>query len=168
MKLPLPILLFLICIIFIGCLNNFPEEELIEEINSGTYKVNGTQVELRYDFPWPSWGGEEVILSRDTTKIKFTIEIEYPEGKQDTVRFDGLVGANAGEHRSVFGGGCIFPECYADAKLTNSQLKFDLGAPSGAYTGLGYLKAETLILETNFEYRAIGIDYDLQGEKVED
>jgi len=87
MKLPLPILLFLICIIFIGCLNNFPEEELIEEINSGTYKVSGIQVEMRFDFPWPSWGGEEVILSKDTTDIEFMMEVKYEKGRQDSVRF---------------------------------------------------------------------------------
>lgn len=78
-------ILLLSVLMLSGCLGDLLESR-IKEINSGTYKVSGIQVDLTYDFPWPSWGGEEVILSRDTTKIEFTIEIEYPEGKQDTVR----------------------------------------------------------------------------------
>lgn len=159
-------ILLLSVLMLSGCSGDLLESK-IKEINSGTYKVSGTQVELRYDFPWPSWGGKEVILSRDITEIEFTVEIAYPEGKQDTVRFNGLEGADAGEYQAVYRK-CSNPKCYADAKWIDSELTFDLSAPSGFYKGRGFLESGTLILETHFEYRGTGIDYRLQGEKVDE
>jgi hypothetical protein len=148
-----------------GCSGDILESQ-IKEINSGTYKVSGIQVELRFDFPWPSWGGKEVVLSRDSTEIEFTVEIEYPKGKQDTVRLDGLVGANAGGYQAV-NQNCTHPSCYADAKLSDSELSFDLSGAGGLYHGVGWLGAEKLTLETRYEYRGTGIEYVLEGEKIE-
>lgn len=160
------LILVLLSTILFGCSGNLPESK-IQDINSGTYKLSGIQVELRYDFP----GGEDSIRSRDTTEIEFTVEIDYPSkplGKQrkDTVRFDGLIGADAGEYQAA--PGCLPPFCDAYAKIKGGELTFDLLRPGGRYYGRGFLGAETLILETHFRYRGIGIDYHLQGEKVED
>lgn len=161
------LVLFLIAVLS-GCSGNFLESK-IQELNSGTYKVSGIQVELKYDFPWPSWGGDEVILSRDTTEIEFTVEIEYPDrvlatGKADTVHFCGLHGADAGEHTLAFRY-CTPPFCYTTARLIDGELTFDLVTSSGSYVGHGFLGAERLILETHFEYRSIGVDYSLQGRE---
>ncbi len=150
-------------IILTSCSGDLVETK-IKEINSGTYKLSGTQIKTIYVFPW---GEENEIMSSDTTQIEFTVEVEYPKGRKDTVRFEGLEGANAGEYQAV-NKNCTHPSCYADAKLSGSELKFDLSAPSGAYTGHGYLGAETLILETKNRYRGEWVYYDLQGEKVED
>jgi hypothetical protein len=171
MKKILPILLLSVLVLS-GCLNNFPEEELIKEINSGTYRVSGIQVELTYDFPWPSWGGEEVILSRDTTEIEFMVEIEYPKGvlargKADTVHFRGLEGSDAGEHTIAFTY-CTPPFCYTVARLIGDELTFDLTTSSGFYVGRGTLGAEKLTLETHYEYRPTGVDYFLEGEKIDE
>lgn len=158
-------LLLFLCLLLFGCSGDLLESR-IKDINSGTYKVSGIQVELRFDFPWPSWGGKEVILSRDTTEIEFTVEIEYPKGKKDTVRFDGLVGANAGGYQAV-NQNCTHPSCYADAKLSDSELSFDLSGAGGLYHGRGSLGAENLTLETRYEYRGTGLDYFLEGKKID-
>ncbi|NBC04275.1 MAG: hypothetical protein GVY20_11285 [Bacteroidetes bacterium] len=79
-------LIFFLCLSLFGCSGNLLESK-IKEINSGTYRVSGIQVELTYDFSWPSWGGEEVILSKDTTDIEFMMEVKYEKGRQDSVRF---------------------------------------------------------------------------------
>lgn len=139
----------------------------LKEINTGTYLVTGTEIQLSYDFPWPAWGGEEVILSRDTSYIEFTIEIEYPEGKQDTVRFSGLEGANAGEYQAV-DWGCTHPACNTDANLNGSKLTFDLYGTDGTYTGSGQLGGGHIFLDTFFEYRNVGIVYNLEGTKIEE
>ena len=153
----------LLLLILSGCSGDLVETK-VKEINSGTYKLSGTQIKTIHVFPW---GEDNEVISSDTTQIEFTVEVEYPEGKQDTVRFEGLEGANAGEFQAV-NKNCTHPSCYADAKLNSTELKFDLSAPVGAYTGHGYLGAETLILEAKNRYRGDWVYYDLQGEKVEE
>lgn len=154
------------CFQLIGCSENFLDAK-IKEVNSGTYHVNGTQINLTYGFPWPSWGGEVVILSSDTSFIEFTVEIEYPPAKKDTVRFKGLEGANAGEYQAVRRM-CAHPSCFADANLDGVELTFAFGSPGGTYTGTGLLGGGRLILETHFVYRSVGIDYFLEGRKIDD
>lgn len=156
----------ILCFLLAGCSGNSLDSR-IEKINSGTYHVTGTEIHLRYDFPWPSWGGEEVILSRDTIFIEFTVEIEYPPGKKDTVRFKGLEGVNAGEYQ-VLEPGCFAPRCFADVNLSGTELIFAFGSPSGTYSGKGQLGGERINLETHFEYRNVGIDYFLEGTKLDD
>ena len=160
------IISLILCLLLTGCSENFMDAK-IKKINYGTYHVTGTQVKLKYDFPWPSWGGEEVILSRDTSYIEFTVEIEYPPAKKDTVRFKGLEGANAGEYQAVRRM-CAHPSCFADANLDGVELTFAFGSPGGTYTGTGLLGGGRLILETHFEYRSVGIDYFLEGRKIDD
>ena len=150
-----------LCMLF-GCSDNFPESKT-RDVNSGAYQLSGTQVEKHYQFPW----GEDNVYSRDTTEIEFMVTVEYPHEREDTVRFEGLEGANAGEYHSV-NSNCTHPSCYADAQLISEELKFNLSAAGGSYTGEGFLGAGTLILETHFRYRGIGIDYYLQGEKVQE
>lgn len=149
-----------------GCSGNSiePNSERTDNI-SGTYFLHGTKVQLTYQFPWPSWGGEIVILERDSTEIAMTVKVNLLEEKQDSVRFTGLEGVNAGEYQSV-NRNCTHPSCYGDAKLTDAELSFDLHAPYGFYTGSGFLENETLILETHFEYRQVGIDYYLKGIRI--
>ena len=149
------ILFIILWITVIACSGDLLETK-VKEVNSGTYKLSGTQIKTIYVFPW---GEDNEVISSDTTQIEFTVEV--------TVRFKGLEGANAGEYQAV-NKNCTHPSCYADAKLNGTELKVDLSAPVGAYTGHGYLGAKTLILETQNRYRGEWVYYDLQGEKIEE
>lgn len=164
----------IVVIFLIGCFSTACSDSSVksktepsEDNISGTYFLHGTKVQLTYRFPWPSWGGEIVILERDTTQIAMTVRVNLLEEKQDTVRFTGLEGVNAGEYQSI-NRNCMHPSCYGDAKLMNGELSFDLHAPSGFYIGGGFLEEETLILQTHFEYRGIGLDYDLEGVRIDE
>lgn len=158
--------IFLSVIVF-GCSDNStnPGAEISEDPISGTYFLHGTKVMLRYDFPWPSWGGDIVILEADTIQTTMLVKVELLEEKQDSIRFTGLEGVNAGEYQSV-NQDCTHPSCYGDAKLTNGTLSFDLAAPYGFYIGTGTLNEGRLTLDTHFEYRPTGIDYHLEGERI--
>lgn len=134
---------------------------------SGIYFLHGTKVQFTYQFPWPSWGGEIVILDSDTTEVNMTVKLNFLKEKQDSVRFIGLEGVNAGKYQSV-NRNCTHPTCYGDARLTNGELSFDLVAPTGFYIGGGFLEEETLILQTHFEHRQVGIDFDLEGVRISD
>lgn len=160
------LLILVLGAVLFGCSNNSVEPEPEDPI-SGTYFLHGTKVQLIYRFPWPSWGGEIVILDRDTTQVTMTVRVDLLQEKQDSVRFTGLEGVNAGEYQSI-NRNCTHPSCYGDAKLINGELSFDLHAPYGFYIGGGFLEQETLILQTHFEYRQVGIDYDLQGVRIDE
>lgn len=158
-----------------GCSNNSlepdsnpdPEPEVPIDSISGIYFLHGEKIQLRYDFPWPSWGGEEVILSRDTTRIAFTVAIQMVEDKQDTVQFFGLESVNAGW--SIFPPDCTELYIYcAYAKYTDHILEFDFSSPDGTYLGTGTLADSSLTINSHFEYRDIGIDYDLQGIRIDE
>lgn len=162
-------ILFFLSLFFITCSDGSTKSEtnLPENPISGTYFLHGTKVNLKYQFPWPSWGGEIIILETDTTQIAMTVKVGLPEEKQDTVRFTGLEGLNAGEYQSV-NRNCSHPSCFGDAELKNGELFFDLSAPYGFYIGRGTLEDGKLILQTHFEYREIGIDYYLKGTRIDE
>ena len=143
-----------------------PKKEETENTLTGFYFMSGTLIETTYGFPWPSWGGDENIISVDTSKIAFTIYIEETM-RQDTLLFTGLEGANTGEQY-------VFPfkcdnhpiEC-AYAHLQGNQFELNLLSPAGEYIGSGIFKDDALALESFFEYRSVRIDYSLNGIKVE-
>lgn len=144
-----------------------PEPEKPEDTVSGIYYLHGTKIQIKYDFPWPSWGGEEVILSQDTSQLAFTTTIKLLENKPDTVQFFGLEGANAGW--SVFPQNCSELHIYcAYATYRGHILELDLSSPDGIYIGKGTLKDGKMTLDTHFEYRHTRLDFKLEGEKVEE
>lgn len=169
MKSILPIFFFLLGSLLISCSDNStkPEPEISEDPISGTYFLHGTKVKLRYDFPWPSWGGDVVILEADTTQTTMLVKVKLLEEKQDSVRFTGLEGVNAGEYQSI-NQDCTHPSCYGDAKLMNGELSFDLSGAGGLYRGTGTLENGKMTLNTHYEYRPTGIDYHLEGERIDE
>lgn len=153
-----------------GDIENKPEHShdgLRPEVLSGVYFLHGTKVELEYDFPWPQWGGEEVILSADTSQVAFIVNVRMVEGKQDTIQFFGLEGANAGAE-AVFPLNCSnLPETCVYAKSATSVIEFNIREPNGVYTGTAAFSEGKMTLNAHYEYRPDGIDYKLQGMKVE-
>ncbi|MDZ7718274.1 MAG: hypothetical protein U5K72_05575 [Balneolaceae bacterium] len=166
-KIIFPFLLFLV--FYSGCSENPSESdpEPVDEI-SGVYFVHGEQVNLTYDFPWPSWGGDIVILSRDTIETSFTLEIKLVENRPDTIRFFGLHGANDGK-KGALPWTCdeFTPFDCAFANLTGSEFVVDISSPLGTYDAMGKLENGEITLDAHFEYRGIGIDYSLKGVKVQ-
>lgn len=170
MKQILLFIAFLLSLGLLGCSDNFLEST-IKDANTGTYQLRGTQIDKKLCYVC-SVGEEGEVLSADTTEIEFTVEIEYPtgvlaSGKPDTVHFRGLLGADAGEHTLAFSY-CTPPFCYTKARLNGAELTFNLVTPGGRYAGSGYLGAGKLTLETQYRYRGIGVDYFLEGEKIEE
>lgn len=145
--------------------NHEKNEDSIE----GAYFVHGTIIQYKYDFPWPQWGGEEVILSTDTTQIAFTVNIFLVEDNADTVQFYGLEGVNSGEN-NVLRQICdeMPSECAFATLNSNGEFAFFYETPGGEYTGTGILKKASISLDTFYEYRDTGIDYQLTGQKIKD
>lgn len=158
-------ILLLPVLILTGCSGNLVETR-VQQVNSGTYQLKGVQIEKQLCYIC-SVGEEGHVMSTDTTEIEFAVEVEYPKGKRDTVRFRGLEGADAGEYTATSRSYCTPPYCYADAKLRGSELTFNLESVGGYYGGRGFLGAGELALETQYRYRGIGVDYFLEGEKID-
>ncbi len=160
-----------VLIILSGCSGSSvsPEQdELKDDTISGIYFLHGTKITHRYDFPWPSWGGEEIILETDTTSLSTTIYIDRIDQYRDTLQIIGLKGLNTGTHR-VLPPNCIsLPDRCAYVPFTDGVIEFNFFEPGGYFTGRGSLSDGKMSLNTKFEYRSIGIYYNLTGEKVND
>ncbi|MCG2590607.1 hypothetical protein [Rhodohalobacter sulfatireducens] len=150
-----------------GNLPNPNLDTLQTEPVSGVYFLQGTIIEYTYDFPWPQWGGEKVILDTDTTTISFLTTIRMVEEKRDTVQFFGLPGANASRN-SILPVECENPSFCGYANFEMGSLQIDYRTPAGEFSGTGWLDGEILTLDTYFEYREIGIEYKLQGKKIDE
>ena len=150
-----------------GEVSNPNSDALQSDSVSGVYFLYGTIIEYRYDFPWPQWGGEKVIVDTDTTTISFLTTLRMVEEKQDTIQFFGLPGANASRN-SVLPVKCENPSFCAYANFEMGSLQIDYRTPAGEFSGTGWLDGEILTLDTYFEYREIGIDYALKGKKIDE
>lgn len=142
-------------------------DTLQNEPISGVYFLNGTIIEYTYDFPWPQWGGEKVIVDTDTTTISFVTTIRMVEEKQDTVQVFGLAGFNASSNR-IMTVECESPSNCGYVNFETGSLQFNYSTSAGEFTGTGRLEGGTLTLDTYFEHRGIGIEYDLQGKKIKE
>lgn len=156
----------IVAIFLIDCSNTASTEP--EETVEGFYFLHGEKIEIKYKFPWPSIGGEEIIISRDTVETSFTVEIKLVGSRVDTIQFFGLHGVNAGS-RGILPGNCeeFTPDYCAFASLIDSDLDIELLSPSGEYTANGTLENGQISLDAHFEYRSDGISYSLKGVKVE-
>lgn len=171
MKIFIAIIFFLL--ILSGCSDGTvsPEPNEPTDTISGIYFLQGTKIEHTYDFPWPSWGGEEVINTADTSNIAFTTQIRFFKDRygEKTLQFYGLEGLNAGEN-AIFPPDCstYAPSTCGHLKFNNSTFEFDLFGSAGSFTGTGTLNEGLMSLNTKYEYRPTGIYYDLTGMKVEE
>lgn len=168
MKTTFKFLIAILGLALFSCSKN-PAEPTLDEIISGAYQMSGTQIEYTYQFPWPQWGGERIILRSDTSQIEFTLYADYLETTGDTIRFRELIGANAGEwHALPPAHLCSYKsgDC-ADARYVNNTLEMHYVEAGGTYDATGTLENGKITLNAHFEYRATGIDYILEGMKVE-
>lgn len=160
----------LIFLFLLTCCSETPSEPKAEpepeETVAGFYFMQGEQVNLTYQFPWPQWGGEEVILSRDTIETSFTMEMKFVVNKPDTIQLYGLHGVNDG-NRFLFYPDCTeTPTTCAYGKIVEDKLEIQLSHSTGKYTAMGTLKNGEIFLDAHFEYRNVGVEYSLKGMKV--
>jgi hypothetical protein len=115
------------------------------------------------------------VLERDTVQTSFLVVVTRYSSNPDSVLFDGLEGANTATREMIsegFSGRAAYPECTGPSKgcgyarITNSELLFDLSSPGGRYWGSGTLDNQMLTLHTNYYYRGLGAEYILEGHKI--
>lgn len=149
-------------------------ENRVDDI-SGTYFMHGYQVSMKLCYLNPDCESGEA-LSRDTISTSFIVNIEMVEGREDTLLFSGLEGADLSIRNANYSGSAANPGCTSEsslgycayAKRTGDELEFDIGSPFGWYSGRGVLNNGELTLETIFRYRGTGVEYILKGTKIED
>lgn len=101
--------------------------------------------------------------------LKLNTSINFLETTGDTIRFRELLGANAGEWHalppahlcSYKSGNC------ADARYYDNKLEMHFVDAGGTYDATGTLENGKITLNAYFNYRATGIDYILEGMKME-
>lgn len=165
MKTIISILIIIIGLVITSCSEN-PAEPTLQEIISGAYQMNGTQIEYQYAFPWT----DKNVISTDTTQFEFILYIEFNEFREDTIRFRELPGVNTGEYRSLppqeqcssVSGDCAY------AKLQNNQVELHFDTYLGKYDAEGTLEDGKLMLNGTFTDRGVEVDYILEGMKVEE
>jgi hypothetical protein len=166
---------FLVAVLFLssillegsGDISNSNSDVLMSDSISGVYFLHGTIIEYTYDFPWPQWGGEKVIVDTDITTISFVTTIQMVEEKQDTAQVFGLAGFNASSNK-VLPVECESPNTCGYVNFETGSLQFNYRTAAGEFSGTGRLDGEILTMDTYFEYRALGIEYDLEGKKIKE
>lgn len=169
MNLTEAVLAIVLATLLIGCSSNSvdsePEESEGLDTISGVYFLHGTKI--NQDVCWiPIKCEEGEPISSDTLDIAFTVNVEWIEERQDTLKFIGLEGANTGVRHVLYPPICIYPRDCAFAKLTDTEFEMDLLTSAGRYSGTGTLREGTLTLDTEFSYRTVLIKYDLTGPKI--
>lgn len=140
-----------------------PKPDLKKDIVSEFYLLEGWKMESRSCWVCDMEEFEQRII--DTTRISFEIEVQWMEGKPDTVGFYGLEGANAGEN-VVYPPHCVnMEDCMVYAKFTGRKLEFDTGDWGYLYKGTGTLENGIIELKTFHRYRGLRIEYELEGRK---
>lgn len=151
---------------------SFEQQPKTLQEETGVYFLHGYQVtkELCY-----AANCDNFVLSTDTLKTSFIVYIRMFEHRPDSLMFSGLEGADTNIREFNYTGSAAFGECTSEtragdcayAKVTGSNLEFDIQNPGGYYRGTGTLENGSMTLETEFIYRGVGIEYRLEGEKVE-
>jgi len=167
--------LIFLSLIFSACADGSLKSISPENIITGTYDLEGTQINQQICMIGCPPEREGEIMQSDTFHVSFPVEIKFYENRKDTLIFSGLEGAdvyirNLGSNRRVSNPRCLANNNLYDcayAVIKHDRIVFDLIRPGGAYTGEGKLKNGKLELKTNYFYRGINVDYDLSGRKVD-
>lgn len=154
--------------------SNSQTEKSFESV-SGLYYIHGYQVSLRFCYMSNLCEPGEV-LSRDTVRTSFIVNVKVFDEQEGLLQFSGLEGADIRVRQASYSGSTSSPRCVkhqrpqdcAVAGLNGDQLEFDLLSAFGRYYGGGTLKDGKMTLETKFHYRGMGIDYFLEGIKIEE
>lgn len=155
-------------VLLTGCGDTF--DAMKDEARIQTFDLNGIEVHYSVAYAAPP-----DTFSIDTVEISsYSIEIEIPADKPDTLRFYGLPGAKKAHSAHGVNGNyrrCQIPTspyCDLYARLYDDKtFEMYLASPVGLYTADGKLENGTLELEGNFFYRNRSIDYFLTGQRVQ-
>lgn len=153
--------------ILAGCSNDAsgPDAggEFMDKI-SGDFYLEGFKIEKRFS-DWPVPPDEEPSV--DTTRIDFTLTIALTDPGQDTFRFYGLSGADAGESGHRVFPGCTVPEdCKVFGQRTApEEIEIILENEGRTYHGFTYVRRNYIEVQAEYQYQNITIEYDLEGQR---
>lgn len=144
---------------------------------SGVYFMHGIKISEIYPCTFNCFDMEP---ARDTTMVSFTTNIWLVPEKTDTLRFFGLLGANAGESgRNQFKEFLFSTSVHDDeddeqyriyGRMTdNSEFEIEVWGTGSRYIGAGsFQKNNTIQLEGMYQYRNRSFAYELVGVKIEE
>jgi hypothetical protein len=158
-----------------------PDESEIQaapaEKATGLYLMRGIQISKRICY-LSSFCEQDEVLEQDTVQTSFLVVVTRHSSNPDSVLFDGLEGANTTPREMISDGfngtSAAYPRCTGPskgcgyAKLTNSNLEFNLSTPGGRYWGSGTLDNQMMTLHTHYYYRGSGAEYILEGYRIEE
>lgn len=160
------VVITILCIFLLfGCSEQPVEtepEETIDQI-SGLYYLSGEKISTGY-----SCFNCLVVEDPYTNSIDLSLNVKVVKDKQDTVRFYGLAGADAGEF-----GKRVFPECkHPDnckvyGKLTGIEsFEIDIENNGRRYQASGSIRTVDIEVTGQYSYQNNQIEYDLHGKRV--
>lgn len=158
---------------FVSLGDHSPKMFKTDDPITGMYYFYGTKISTIYPCTWTCFDMEPAV---DTTSVAFTANVWLVEEKRDTLRFFGLLGADAGERGRHQFGEFVFPiVLYGDeeqkvyATLRNSNgFEINLNSTGERYTATGSFTGNTIQLEGQYHYRQRTFEYDLQGVRIEE
>lgn len=139
---------------------------------SGVYYLYGTKISEIYPCAFTCFDMEP---ARDTTTVSFTTNVWLVPEKTDTLRFFGLMGADAGEIGSNQYEEFLFPIELHDedqyriyGRITeDSEFEIEVWGTGSRYIGTGSFQHNILQLEGMCQYRNRSFAYKLVGAKLE-
>ncbi|WP_234568087.1 hypothetical protein [Rhodohalobacter sp. 614A] len=140
---------------------------------SGMYFLHGTKISTIYPCTFTCFDMEP---ARDTVSVAFTTNVWLVQEKTDTLRFLGLLGADAGESGPNQFNEFIFPIELQDEDQyriygrisDNSEFEIDLKSAGPRYTAAGSFTGKTIQLEGQYHYRQRTFEYSFQGVRIEE
>lgn len=133
-----------------------------EYAHTGLYFVGGDKITTRYsDWPIPEGEGPEV----DTIRVEFSTFLNVQDD-QETIRFAGLHGADAGEMQNRVYPDCTSSEdCIILGHSTGTEtFEIDIENKGRTYIATGNARSTDFQLTGHYQYQNTTIDYDLKGQ----
>lgn len=164
------IILFASVLYFNSCNSIDPHAKAVDKM-SGIYYMHGTKIITIYPCTWTCFDMEPYV---ESTTVAFTMNMEPVDGKRDTIRFFGLMGADAGESGTRGFKEFLFPieSFYSEtrtvyAHLNDNTFEIDLMTAGPQYTATGILQNNAIQLSGQYHYRQRTFAYELEGVKIE-
>jgi len=139
---------------------------------SGIYFLHGTKTSTIFPCPFTCFDMEPAV---DTTTVAFATNVWLVPDKEDTLRFFGLLGADAGESGgNQFGEFVFLIELHDEDHYRiygrindNSEFEIDVRSMGPRYTASGSFTGNTIQIEGQYQYRQRTFAFDLEGVKIE-